>query len=67
MIKSVQQFNSSIESFDVSVFTGCYVTGDIDDDYLLVLEKQRSESVQKLKQPTSDDVMGLYNNHRSQK
>jgi amidophosphoribosyltransferase len=67
MVKSVQQFNPAIETFDVSVFTGCYVTGDIDAEYILHLEKQRSESTQRLKQPTSDDVMGLHNNYRSQK
>jgi amidophosphoribosyltransferase len=67
LIKSVQQFNSAIETFDVSVFTGCYVTGDIDDEYIQLLERQKSASVQKLKQPTSEAVIGLHNNYRSQK
>ncbi|KAI8894469.1 phosphoribosyltransferase-like protein [Globomyces pollinis-pini] len=63
MMKSVQKFNSNIESFDISIFNGCYVTGDITDEYLAKLEKMRSASMQQLLIPTSDDVMGLHNNN----
>jgi amidophosphoribosyltransferase len=66
-VKSVKQFNPAIESFDVSVFTGCYVTGDIDSDYIQALERQRSASVLLLKQPASEAVIGLHNNYRYKK
>ncbi|TPX51642.1 amidophosphoribosyltransferase [Synchytrium endobioticum] len=44
LIYSVSQFNPLIESFDVSVFSGCYVTEGITDDYLADLERSRSDS-----------------------
>jgi amidophosphoribosyltransferase len=64
LIESVSKFNPSIKNFDLSVFSGCYVTGDIDEVYLDRLEKSRSESsrVGKVKGFDSDDVVGLYNN-----
>ncbi|KAJ3275506.1 amidophosphoribosyltransferase [Terramyces sp. JEL0728] len=67
LVQSVAKFNPEITKFDVSVFTGCYVTGDIDEAYLRSLEKQRSLSMQNLRIPTSDDVMGLFNNFNGRK
>lgn len=45
LISSVRQFNLSIEQFDCSVFTGEYVTGGVDDAYLLHLEQLRADNV----------------------
>ncbi|KAF8511024.1 hypothetical protein BU17DRAFT_54958, partial [Hysterangium stoloniferum] len=45
LIASVRQFNTSIEAFDCSVFTGEYVTGGVDEAYLLHLERLRSDNV----------------------
>jgi amidophosphoribosyltransferase len=60
-MESVSKFNPKIVEFDVSVFTGCYVTGDIDEDYFLSLEKSRSESTQLLKIPSAQEDLGLHN------
>lgn len=43
LINSVQQFNPDLKNFDCSVFTGEYVTGDIDEHYLAWVEDSRSE------------------------
>jgi amidophosphoribosyltransferase len=44
LVKSCQQFNPSIETFDCSVFTGKYVTGDITEDYLNSLVVIRNDN-----------------------
>lgn len=62
MIESVSKFNPSIKEFDVSVFTGCYVTGDIDEQYFKQLEYSRSQSAKNMKVASSHDVLGLFNN-----
>lgn len=61
LVSSVSKFNPSIKNFDLSVFTGCYVTGNITEEYLNGLERQRSDSAKKSKPPSSDDVIGLHN------
>lgn len=43
LISSVRQFNPKIETFDCSVFTGEYITGDVDEKYLQHLESLRAE------------------------
>jgi amidophosphoribosyltransferase len=43
LIRSVQQFNITLNAFDCSVFTGEYVTGDIDEEYLAWVEENRAE------------------------
>lgn len=44
LIASVRQLNPKIETFDCSVFTGEYVTGGVDEDYLRHLEQLRSDN-----------------------
>jgi amidophosphoribosyltransferase len=44
LIRSVRHDNSDIEQFDTSCFSGEYVTGDVTDEYLRVLEEERSDS-----------------------
>ncbi|PCH37745.1 Amidophosphoribosyltransferase [Wolfiporia cocos MD-104 SS10] len=44
LIASVRQFNPSITKFDCSVFTGEYVTGGVDEEYLSRLEKIRADN-----------------------
>lgn len=60
----MRQFNKALNSFDVSVFNGCYVTGDITSGYLLDLENSRNDA-QKIKKGSVDyvdtDVIGLHN------
>ncbi|KAJ7444829.1 phosphoribosyltransferase-like protein [Mycena latifolia] len=45
LIESVRQFNRDITAFDCSVFTGDYVTGDVDEKYLSHLESLRADNV----------------------
>ncbi|KAJ7343186.1 phosphoribosyltransferase-like protein [Mycena albidolilacea] len=52
LIESVRQFNPSINTFDCSVFTGDYVTGDVDEAYLAHLESLRADNAR-------DKVMGM--------
>ncbi|KAJ7940363.1 phosphoribosyltransferase-like protein [Mycena leptocephala] len=44
LIESVRQFNPSITTFDCSVFTGDYVTGDVDENYLSHIESLRADN-----------------------
>lgn len=45
LIESVRSLNPSIETFDCSVFTGEYVTGGVDEEYLARLEKTRADNI----------------------
>lgn len=45
LISSVRQFNTTIETFDCSVFTGEYVTGGVDEEYLCSLEQLRGDNL----------------------
>jgi amidophosphoribosyltransferase len=42
---SVRQLNPSITMFDCSVFTGDYVTGGVDEEYLQHLEGLRADNI----------------------
>jgi amidophosphoribosyltransferase len=44
LIKCGSEGNPSIQSYEDSVFSGNYVTGDVKSDYLLSLEAARSDS-----------------------
>jgi len=44
LVESVRQFNPSIEQFDCSVFTGEYVTGGVDEEYLRHVESLRADN-----------------------
>lgn len=66
MVEAVQEGNPKIKDFDLSVFTGKYVTGDIDKNYLDELEQRRND-LAKSSNVTSDVdnsamVMDLHNN-----
>ncbi|CAG8683132.1 3004_t:CDS:2, partial [Acaulospora colombiana] len=43
LVNSVRQFNTQLDHFDCSVFTGEYVTGDVNEEYLAWVEWSRSE------------------------
>jgi len=53
LIASVRQWNPNITEFDCSVFTGHYVTGDVDEKYLRGLERMRADHVKG--KPTSEN------------
>jgi hypothetical protein len=44
LIECVSEENPSLSEFDSSIFDGIYVTGDIDQRYLLKLDKTRTRS-----------------------
>jgi amidophosphoribosyltransferase len=44
LISSVQKLNPSITQFDCSVFTGEYVTGGVNEEYLSHIESLRNDS-----------------------
>ena len=46
LVESVRQFNPTINNFDCSVFTGLYVTGGVNEEYLQHLESLRSDDGQ---------------------
>ncbi|KAJ3086525.1 amidophosphoribosyltransferase [Quaeritorhiza haematococci] len=62
LVQSVKRFNDAIGTFDLSVFNGCYVTGDITQDYLQALENERND-IAKMKrgEHIETDVIGLHN------
>jgi amidophosphoribosyltransferase len=67
--ESCRQFNSKIEDFEVSVFTGDYITKDIDEEYLENLEKVRNLSRKRQNESNvgspiepEQEVVGLHNN-----
>ncbi|KIM65375.1 hypothetical protein SCLCIDRAFT_544794 [Scleroderma citrinum Foug A] len=47
LIASVRQFNPSIDTFDCSVFTGEYVTGGVNEEYLNHIESLRADNVKR--------------------
>lgn len=47
LVSSVRRFNPSIDAFDCSVFTGEYVTGGVDEEYLASLEQLRADNVKR--------------------
>lgn len=44
LVSSCSQFNPTITDFDCSVFTGQYITGGVDEDYLAGIEALRSDN-----------------------
>jgi amidophosphoribosyltransferase len=55
LIESARVGNPEITEFDVSCFTGEYVTGDISTDYLHSLEKARSDKAKRKRKSDEDD------------
>lgn len=76
LTQACRKFNPDIKSFEVSVFTGQYVTGGVNQDYLKELEQNRSLSRNnrtsltniggsQLNSPadaTDNETVGLFNN-----
>lgn len=63
LVAASKDGNPDIEQFDCSVFTGEYITGDVDDQYFEKLEAARNDSAKARKGVDSDDtaVIGLHN------
>jgi amidophosphoribosyltransferase len=66
LIQTAIEGNASIKQFDCSVFNGEYITGDIDANYLQMLEAQRNDQAKKPASPPplnadDDETIDLYN------
>lgn len=66
LIKAVQGSKQKVKTFDCSVFTGQYPTGDIDEHYLLKLESRRNDAAKKQQRVRDTDhdehaAIDLYN------
>lgn len=63
LIEASRAGNPDVDEFECSVFTGNYITGDVDADYLESIDQQRKDSVRSsegnLGQETA--TVGLYN------
>ncbi len=60
--RAVRKRNAALVNFDASVFTGKYVTGDVDAQYLSAVEKHRADHAKK-KRTSSEDtaILDLHN------
>jgi amidophosphoribosyltransferase len=66
LVASVRQLNPSIEQFECSVFTGEYVTGGVDAQYLDHLENLRSDNMKtKAVAPLPAPVTAAVNGQRA--
>lgn len=61
LVAAVRAGNPSICEFDTSVFTGEYVTHDIDEQYLRNLEIFRSDAAKQKRNSQDDEVLELHN------
>ena len=61
LIKAVGKGNPEITAFDTSEFTGEYITGDIDGNYLSDLQKTRSDAAKKGRREMDGGVIDLHN------
>ena len=56
--------NNGIERFDASCFNGDYVTGDIDQEYLDLLQKLRSDKAKTKRNLYDNEVIDIHNDDR---
>ncbi|MCK5382574.1 MAG: amidophosphoribosyltransferase [Gammaproteobacteria bacterium] len=61
LVDAVRKGSAAINGFDDSVFTGNYITGDIDKNYLDVLQSARSDAAKNERRENDDEVIDLYN------
>ncbi len=61
LIEAVRKGRPDIDGFDDSVFTGNYITGDIDENYLNILQSSRSDAAKDERRKNDDEVIDMYN------
>jgi len=61
LVDAVKAGSPDINGFDASVFTGEYVTGDIDNNYLDNLQSIRNDAAKKGRRESEDEVIDLHN------
>jgi amidophosphoribosyltransferase len=62
LVDSVRRFNTSVETFDTSVFDGKYVTGDVDESYFKYIEGERNDDDKAAN--ADNESIGLHNSFR---
>ncbi|WJW74509.1 amidophosphoribosyltransferase [Thiohalobacter sp. IOR34] len=63
LVQAVQKGNARLSRFDTSVFSGEYVTGDVDGEYLEHLRQLRNDSVKQARREA--DAEGVIEMHNS--
>jgi amidophosphoribosyltransferase len=61
LIDAVKRGSESIAGFDASVFTGEYITGDIDNSYLNNLQSARNDAAKNERRESENEVIDLHN------
>ena len=61
LIAAVRAGNPALTEFDCSVFTGEYVTADIDEGYLQRLEDFRSDAAKNQRESQDEEILELHN------
>ena len=61
LIDAVKRGSESIAGFDASVFTGEYITGDIDNSYLNNLQSTRNDAAKNERRESENEVIDLHN------
>jgi len=61
LVYAVKKGSPGISGFDASVFTGDYITGDIDIGYLDDLQSIRSDAAKNKRRLSEDEVIDLHN------
>lgn len=67
LVAASSEGNPNVVEFDCSVFTGQYVTGDVDEAYLVKLDEARNDAAKEGHSRNSadgDSVIGLHNDMR---
>jgi amidophosphoribosyltransferase len=65
LVRCSAEGNEAIPQFDCSVFSGEYITGDVDQQYLDHIEAQRNDEAQSAKRAAAQEegaVVGIHNN-----
>lgn len=59
LVEAVRYDKHPIDNFESSCFTGDYITGDVDSDYLETLQRQRSDNAKRQQAGGPDDLQVL--------
>ena len=59
LIRSVRHEKTPIEEFDTSCFSGEYVTGDVTDEYLGELERQRNDAAKEARKTGRKNIKAV--------
>lgn len=61
LVEAVATANPEIKNFETSVFTGQYITQDIDNDYLQQLDAARNDGVKEKTDKNAESVIDMHN------